>query len=194
MALAWCRSSRVHLSHCLGSPAQTLGTSFPIRCCCQNCGSATPKRQEENPAGHRAWVQGGEASPTPPGGQKGGTWSHHPHGITVVIWGAWTQSCWGAQRRRIEGRESPRAKPSVISHRANQCTQAAQEFYHLKTIPGRFLLVHPAVYQTEEQASPAWPAEHRHVRSPPIHGGGGVWVIHAARCQEHPAETQPCCS
>lgn len=36
-----------------GSPAQTPRTSLPAPRCCQNCGSAAPRREQENLAGHR---------------------------------------------------------------------------------------------------------------------------------------------
>lgn len=93
------------------------GTSFPTRRCCQNCGSAAPKRQEENPAGRRGRVQGGQDttqplhSPLSPtlGGQKGGTWSHLPHGIPMAMkWGARPESCRGAQR----GGRDPEPNPA----------------------------------------------------------------------------------
>lgn len=114
-----------------------LGTSCPKRCCCQNCSSAAPKRQEENVAGCRERVQGGSQGcfslhhPTSSlhpssatlerGGQKSCAWSHLPHGIPGVMkaGGApWPKSCWGAQRRHSERRERPRAKASIALHHA----------------------------------------------------------------------------
>lgn len=113
------------------------GTSFPARCCCQNWGSAAPKRQEENLARRRGRVQGGgQASPahttqplrSPPplhppwvdrkvalgGFSHGGMW-HIPMAMKADRWGARPESCRGARRRRAEGRGRPRAKASVIS-------------------------------------------------------------------------------
>lgn len=72
----------------------------------------------------------------------------------------------------LRGGGDPEPKPASSQSRANRRAQAAQEFYHLKTTPGRFLLLSPTVYQTHGQASPAWPARHRRVRSPPVHGAG----------------------
>lgn len=72
---------------CWGSPAQTPCTSFPTRCCCQNRGSATPKRWEENLAGSRGW--GGRGAgvlllPPSPWGRKGGTWSSPTQGARYI--------------------------------------------------------------------------------------------------------------
>lgn len=68
VALAWCRqqpgASESQPSPRSGSPAQTLRHVIPRESCCQNCSSAAPKRQEENPAGRRGRVQGGQAGPT----------------------------------------------------------------------------------------------------------------------------------
>lgn len=80
-------------------------------------------------------------SPTPRG-QKGSTCSH-PHGVHGIAMGS-----------SEEGEAQSQTQRHLTQSRADQCTQAAQEFYHLKTTPGRFLLVSPTVYQTPGQATP----------------------------------------
>lgn len=159
--------SRVHLSHHSVSPAQTLGHVIPQGCCCQNCGSAAPMRWEENLAGRRGRVQGGGPSrphschPTPSptlGGQGGGTRSRLPHGTAMAMRAEGVHGQKAARRcaeetHSGEGETRSQTQHRLTSNRTNQRARAAQEFYHRKTTPGRFLLVSPTVYQTPGQPS-----------------------------------------
>lgn len=92
-------------AHLLKHPA-----SLPACRCCQNCGSAAPKREEEALAGHRAQV----VPPSPfthPGGHKGGTWSRFPLAFQVGTAGK-------VLRGDTKGRQSPRAEPSITPQKA----------------------------------------------------------------------------
>lgn len=71
VALAQCMWQLGTLSH--SSPAQTPGHVTPQRHCCQNGGSAAPKRWKENLAGDRGWG----AAATSPGDRVMGPAAAH---------------------------------------------------------------------------------------------------------------------
>lgn len=175
VALARCRqqpgASESRPAPRSGSPAQTLrhviprGTLLPkLRLGRSQETGGKPGRAQRTGAGGPSRPRSCHPAPSlplfthPGGGQEGGARSHLPHGVAMAMraGGVHGQRVTGVLRGDTQGRERPGAKRSVVSRsRANQRTGAAQEFYHLRTTPGRFLLVSPTVYQEPGQASKA---------------------------------------
>jgi len=91
------------------------------------------------------------------------------------------------ETRGGEGETRSQTQHHLASSRANRCARAAQEFYHLKTTPGRFLLVSLTVYQNTQAGQLCLAGN---AQASPL--SSGTWGAPGDQFLSIPDETQLC--